>query len=206
MTEPLNYEGPLAADVVQRVSDFLLKPVHNETGGWTDVSKDDWNEVWGIFQDILDAKFERDSDGDHTIEFELCHRQNGRMDVVHVPYSLDTDADMEKAVHAIRMASGIIERMSNSIGFKIADKRRADARKKQFEPIIGFLASNGHIRAHDRVKDFRDGQSLFIGKDDDVWACLGLTCAELRDTQGDRHDRNGGVEGLLLRATKAMGG
>lgn len=209
--EPLNYEGPLAADVVQRVSTFLLSPVRNETGGWTDVSREDWTELVEIFRDILDAKFERDPDGDHTIQFETCHRQQGRMQVVHMPYSMDTPADMERAAHAISMASGIIEQLSRSMGFTIADQRRADARMKKMQPVLNFCASNGHIVAHNRIKDYLTGESgnLFVGTDESVWAPLGLACAELkqiiRDNLGQARLQDE-VDNALLNAVACMEG
>jgi len=209
--EPLNYEGPLAADVVQRVSDFLRKPVENDTGGWTEVSREDWTELVEIFGDILDAKFERDPDGDHTIEFDTCHRQYGRMEVVRVPYNVATDADMERAVHAIRMASGIVERLSHTMSFTIAERRRADARLKKMKVVTNFCASNGHIRAHDRIQDYITGEnsSLFVGTDDSVWAPLGLTCAELKQVikdnlgRGQLHDE---VDKVLINAANCMEG
>lgn len=209
--EPLNYDGPFPADVVKRVEKFLETPVENDTGGWTEVSREDWLELVEIFEDILDVKFERDPDGDHTIQFETCHRQHGRMEVIPVPYKLDTDADMEKGVQAMRMASGIIERLTHTMGFTLSDRRRADARRKKMQPVINFCASNGHIRAHDRVVDYvtGEGTNLFVGRDDTVWAPLGLTCAELKAVISDnigRHDLYTKVDDVLLNAVNCMEG
>ena len=209
MTEPLNYEGPLAADVVQRVSDFLLKPVKNDTGGWTEVSREDWFELVDIFRDIIDAKFERDPDGDHTIEFETCHRQQGRMQTVHIPYNFDTPKDLEKAAHAISVASGIVEQVSRSLQFKYAEQRRADARKEKMAPVIEFLHATGYDDACHRVEQYVAGNGdLFVGPRDEVWAPLGLTCAEIEQTQRDNYGPryHDAVDDLLLTAMKAMGG
>lgn len=209
--EPLNCEGPMAADVVQMVSDFLKNPIESD-GGYVDIPDEEWKMLHEIVYSIIEAKFQRDCDHDQTVEYELCNRKHGRMETIRMPYKLDTPAGMEQATHAIGMAGSIIDRLSRSMGFQLSEQRRANARKQKMQPVINFLARNGYIPAHDRVRDFVEGSVLHIGKDDTVWSPLGLSCADLRDLI---HNRSGkmttrehieDIEDYLLNATNYMEG
>ena len=104
------------------------------------------------------------------------------MHALRIPHTTKTDADMEQAVNGIEHAASIIDKLSRQISFTMSYRRRNNARQKKMAVVIDFLASNGYIEAHNRVAKYVSGQEggyLFIGKNDDVWAPLGLTTAEL---------------------------
>ena len=210
-TEPLNHEGPMAADVVQLVSDFLRKPITTD-GDWPVLSDEDWKEIHEVFYQIIEAKFQRDCDNDQVIEYALCNRKNNTMSVINVPYDLSTDKDMERGMHAISTASGIIERLTHTMGFVLSDRRRETIRRKKMEPVLQFCAPNGHRPPGDRIKNFVEGDSpsgLFIGNDDTVWEPLGLTCVELKqvlnDNIGVRNMREN-IEDFLIDAVNRKKG
>lgn len=210
MAEPLNYEGPLPDAVVARVAKFLETPVTTDDG-WPEIPQDDWSELHGVIQDIIEAKFQRDCDNDQGVEYTLCNRRHGRAEVIHVPYQTHTDADMETALFAISIASGIVEQLTRSMSFTVGERRRADARMKKMRPVVDFCASNGHIRAHDRILDFIEGRAnnLFVGQDDTVWAPLGLSCAELRaviDANIGKRQLFDEQDNTLLNAVNCMEG
>jgi len=208
MSEPLNYEGPLPDDVVSRVAAFLETPIRTD-GDWLEITEEDWKELHLVIQDIIEAKFQRDCDGDHTVEYALCNRKLGRLETIQVPYHTETDADMEKAMFAISRASGIVENMSRTMSFTLGERRRTCARVKRMQPVLSFLNKNGAKMAYHRVEDYITGerQNLFIGRADDVWEPLGLTCSELNDTFNEYLGRSNlyqKIDQLLLDAVRKM--
>lgn len=207
MPEPLNYEGPLPDDVIKLVSKFLETPIESD-GGWPEIPDEEWKMLHEVFYQIIEAKFQRDCDSDQGVEFELCNRKKHRMQSLRIPYTTKTDTDMEQAAHAIGHAANIVDQLSRQMSFAMSDRRRADARKKKMCAVIGFLASNGHIRAHNRVVEYvsgQDGRGLFIGKDDDVWAPLGLTASELHTVYRENTGRTTeALDEVLINAANCM--
>jgi len=74
MTQPLNLDGPTADEVVEKVRAFLQKPIRAEDSGWPPVTTEDLHEVWDLFHNILEAKYERDCDGDMVMQVEMNRR------------------------------------------------------------------------------------------------------------------------------------
>lgn len=207
MSEPLNYEGPLPEDVVARVSKFLETPVTTDDG-WPIIPDEEWTELHHVIQDIIEAKFQRDCDNDQGVEYAICNRKNGRMEVLVVPYECETDKDMEHAAFTAQMANSIAEQMMKRIGYTLSTLARANARKKKFDDVLGFLASNGHITAWDRVKNMLDGdeRGLFIGSKDEVWAPLGLTAQDIHNCARDFKGPRDRIDTLLIEAVEKVKG
>lgn len=73
-----------AAEVAQQVAAFLATRVAADTGGWPLVTEADVQTLARLFALIVDAKWERDVDGDSAIAVQICDRT--RQDFVHFRY------------------------------------------------------------------------------------------------------------------------
>lgn len=208
MTEPLNYEGPLPAEVVARVEDFLKTPIECDDDSWPIIPKDVWHELHDVFYLIIEAKFQRDCDNDQGVELALCDRKKNRMEALYIPYDCVSDADIEKAAFSAEIAASVSEQIMKRIGFTLSTRARANVRKDKFKDVLGFLAPNGHIQAWQRIKDMLDGEErgLYIGSKDDVWAPLGLTAKEIHDCARDFKGKQDRVDTLLIEAVQKIKG
>lgn len=212
MTEPLNYEGPLAADVVKLVEDFLKTPVTTDDG-WPELTTKDWKGLHEVFYQILEAKFQRDCDNDQGIEYALCDRKNGTMQTIQIPYGYESDEDVEQMMSAMGVAAGIIDRGTRLIGHNMAERRireqRHVERMEKMRPVLDFLKDTGANMAWNRITDMlnpAEKRGLFIGKADDVWMPLGLTAKEIHDCARDFKGKQDRVDTLLIEAVQKIKG
>ena len=60
--------------LLDRISIFLGEPHKNDGDRRTPVSKDDFQELMIIIERLIDAKWERDCDGDPSVEYILVDR------------------------------------------------------------------------------------------------------------------------------------
>lgn len=66
------------------VDEFLAERVKTDGGSWPEVSDKDFNALYNLFDAIVDAKFERDCDGDSVINFAVVNRKQ-HMPIHHYP-------------------------------------------------------------------------------------------------------------------------
>jgi hypothetical protein len=78
----------MAPELSERITRFLETRVEGDQGGgWVAPSREDFDEFYNIIAAIRDAKWDRDGDGDPTIEIRLTDRSIGRHPwVPYVPY------------------------------------------------------------------------------------------------------------------------
>lgn len=70
---------------VRRLLDeFLTERVESDGGSWPEVSDKDFQALHELFEAIVDAKFERDCDGDSVINFAVVNRKK-HMPLHHMP-------------------------------------------------------------------------------------------------------------------------
>lgn len=201
MSEALNYEGPTTEETLAVVTKFLETPVETD-GDWPVVSDEDWQGLHDVFYHIIEAKFQRDCDHDQVVEYAICNRKKNRMHAIALPYNCETDADMEHMSFAAQQASAIVEQALKQIGFTMAERRRAQKRHTAFEDLLFFLASNGHIRAWQRVREMLNERksTLSIGRDDSTWEPLGITCQDIQDCHHDFKGKRDRLDTFLLEA------
>jgi hypothetical protein len=201
MSDPLNYEGPTTEETKAVVDEFLKNPIKTD-GDWPVLTDEDWKELHNVFYHIIEAKFQRDCDNDQVVDYAICNRKKQRMNVITVPYNCETDADMELMSFAAQQASGLVEQALKQIGFTMSERRRAQRRYTEFEDLLGFLASNGYIRAWQRVQGMLNERksTLSIGRDDSTWEPLGLTCKDIQDCHHDFGGNRDRLDTLLLNA------
>jgi hypothetical protein len=58
----------------KRIEKFLSVRVNSDGGGWAPVTDEELNELYKIFQGIIDDKYQRDCDGDSPVNFVLANR------------------------------------------------------------------------------------------------------------------------------------
>lgn len=203
----INRDAKSPEEVGAAVTRYLQNPVTGD-GDWPEVTRDDMDQLHKIIQMILEAKFENDVDGDRVIEYALCNRKKHHLWYWVLPHRVENDEDMRSYTRAIGAASSWIENLSRRMEFPIQEKIELERRMKKMAPVILFLKGTP---AQQRVVDFLIGNNssgLYVGKDDGIWARLGLSCAELRtvvhDSIGKARQREI-IEDYLLTAAKAMG-
>lgn len=208
MSKPLNHGGKTAEEVVRMVEGYLKTPVKTSDDGWAPVTHDDIHQLHKVINALIDAKFERDVDGDHTVEYAVCNRRYGYMHVIQSPYHAETDEDKRKMLRAIGTAASLTEHLTRSLEFEVTEKIDAKKRQEKMSPVVEFLRATDCEDACLRVEQYITGNGeLFVGTRDEVWKTLGLTCAEIKQVKKDNHGQRyrNAVDDLLLNAAKTMG-
>jgi len=223
MPEPLNYEGPTADAVVTKVKAFLENPILEQDASWPPVTDDDLRELSEVFADILEAKYQRDCDGDMVIDFALNRRNWGRMYTLREPHTHREELDIEDAMrsmsYAAAVAGDIIKRQADLIGMQERGKRKTAEWRDKCGDILVFCAMmRGHVRAEGKantpkarlafkLEEWTRKSALYgtpnltVGHNDEVWAPLGLTCEEINVVQGDSRQRPNDLFDLINTAT-----
>ena len=99
-------------EVAERVEAFLKTRLHSDGGSYAEVPEHDWHELHQIILDIIDAKWDRDGDGDVPISFQLVDRTRYYMPTTRlIPHSRwsDTDEDLLHNMEALEVASSNAE-------------------------------------------------------------------------------------------------
>lgn len=202
MSDPLNLEGPTKQQVLDRVAAFLETPVEAEDGGasWPVVPDEVLHELYAVFSDILEAKFERDCDQDMVIEYAIGDRSKDSLMYVHIPHKpLD---NIEQAMHSVSIASGIMEattkRVCGSVQMQAAEERRKREWTEKCSNIVA--AADGPLsgtRLETALVRWSMGDRLFTGYsprrgllgESDMWEPLGMTAKAVHEAYHDRMDR-----------------
>lgn len=204
MTEPLNYEGPTSAQVVENVRKFLETPIRADGDGWPPVTTEDLHEVWDLFHNILEAKYERDCDGDMVMEVEMNRRNRGNMVALRTTHRRNGPVDLAEAMRDIQyitdVAAGMVKQIAGPIQLHEQERQASEAWREKCQNITDFCRAYEEVsqpgnkseqimlrRLRSWVEDRRSG--LYEGHEDEVWAPLGLTCVDLRNAAGDARQK-----------------
>lgn len=204
---PLNREGPTSEEVVKMVEGYLKTPIKSD-GDFPEVTDDDMDQLYKVFNAILEAKFERDCDNDMVINFVAYSHNKGVMHTIFVPHDMTSDLNLLDALRSQQIALSVAEQISRRAERPVIDKIMRERRQEKMAPVFEFLRAAGSDDALHRVETYISGEenNLFVGVRDEVWSALGLTCAEIKQTQSDNYGAryHDAVEDLLLNAVKRM--
>lgn len=64
--------------LVERIEKFLAERRESEGGGWAQITPKDMLQLSGVIEALIEAKCEKDADGDMPIEFTLVNRREGK--------------------------------------------------------------------------------------------------------------------------------
>jgi hypothetical protein len=92
----------------KRIEKFLSVRVNSDGGGWAPVTDEELDELYKIFQGIIDDKYQRDCDGDSPVEFILANRNKEYLPSFRpVPYSHeDFEGYFDRTMFNLSVASG----------------------------------------------------------------------------------------------------
>ena len=144
------------ARLENRLAAFLDQGMIPSDGGWAEVEQPHVDELYKIFQEIIDLKVARDADGDQTVQFIIANRRLHRMHAIfesNAPRwdgelsTEDTiiwmDAAARESDYAQAVAKGVAENLTNQIGYlarQIRDNRAYEAKLNEVLNQINTLS------------------------------------------------------------------
>jgi len=105
-------------DLKEMIEVFLQDKCESDGGGWAEVTDSDIMLLGLIIETLVDAKCDRDADGDRTIEHRLINRRfNQRNSFWDLPYETHNPMDMlrmcrdnlSRAMEDLTKAFGVFE-------------------------------------------------------------------------------------------------
>lgn len=95
--------------------------------GYPIVTDDTMRALYDLFGDILDAKFERDEDGDMVIDYAFCDRKRSQLAHFTIPHDprtgdpSDQSEFLARLARAAESANGYAESIMKRLSFKLQD-------------------------------------------------------------------------------------
>jgi hypothetical protein len=214
MIEPLNSEGPTADEVITKLTEYLAEPIMAEDASWPAVTGEDTNELGDLIWSILEAKFQRDCDNDMVMEFAVSRRNRGTLHTFTTPHNATTDEDRLDVVRTIESMGDTVARLTKRLAFEYEQRILVARARHKTEPVAlvaSILDGQGHRTMARRLTawiETLDGfgpGTLYVGLEDDLWAPLGVTTADLKEAVRDNYNkRDGYINFMVATAEKYL--
>lgn len=126
----------MSDDIIARIRKFLDTKADSDKDGKAKVSKEDFNELYDIFYEIINHKWYCDVDGSAPIEFDMINRtEHEGQFFFHLPYLYryqEEAPSVEKVDHYIDLAASNVSISMDKLNYGLKIKKDiATGLKKQ---------------------------------------------------------------------------